>query len=97
MLTKTTAKVLLDQTISPLLQGYKLNVVAREPISRIAYEAVFGVVFQYDEAKEDAVIEAIMNLSREKIEVTFKGQEIDDKFDIKFSAILISVEISDVE
>ncbi|WP_417327675.1 hypothetical protein [Halarcobacter sp.] len=89
-MTETEAEAIIKESIPSSIKGEVVEVIKRNPISRLEHEALFAVIFKYDKTKTLEMVKATKNLSISNPDFEFSGSDVDDKYNLENTAVFIS-------
>lgn len=89
-LTEQEAEKKIKAIIPGSIKGECIEVIKREPITRLEHNAVFAVIFKHSKENSLLMVEAAKKLSIEEPKLLFSGSEVDEKFDMQNSAVFIT-------
>lgn len=83
----------ITDSVKDLVRGERINIISRTPLSRLEHNIVVAIVFKYDEQKEQEVLSIVKELTLSEPMIRFGGTEVDDKFNMEYSAVLVSATV----
>ncbi len=89
-LTETETEQKIKAIIPETIKGEIIEVIKREPISRLEHNATFAVIFKHSKENSLAMTNAIKKLVLDEPNLAFSGSEVDEKFDMQNSAVFIT-------
>ncbi len=89
-MTEFDAEVIIKSIVPSNIKGVTIDVIKRNPISRLEHEALFAVIFKYDKENTVDMIKATKELSIENPDFMFSGSDVDDKFLLENTAVFIT-------
>ena len=89
-LTEQEAEEKIKAIIPGSIKGECIEVIKREPSTRLEHNAVFAVIFKHSKENPLLMVEAAKKLSIEEPKLLFSGSEVDEKFDMQNSAVFIT-------
>lgn len=89
-LTETEAEEKIRAIIPESIKGEIVEVIKREPISRLEHNATFAVIFKHSKEKSLAMTNAVKKLVLSEPNFSFSGSEVNDKFEMENSAVFIT-------
>ncbi|MGB7402699.1 MAG: hypothetical protein WA916_08960 [Arcobacter sp.] len=92
-MTEIEAVDLITLEVGSIIKGESIKVVGREPINRREHIAVIAIVFKHNSDKELEVIKKVKDIAIDNPDVEFGGSDVDDKFDLKYSAIIVKIKV----
>ena len=92
-LTETEAEEKIRAIIPDSIKGEIVEVIKREPISRLEHNATFAVIFKHSKEKSLFMVNAVKNLVLNEPNFSFSGSEVDEKFQMENSAVFITATI----
>lgn len=89
-MTEQEAEQKIKAVIPASIKGEVVEVVKRDPISRIEHNAVFAVIFKHSKENSLAMTKAAKELSLVEPKLSFSGSEVDEKFQMENCAVFIT-------
>ena len=89
-LTETEAEEKIRAIIPDSIKGEIVEVIKREPISRLEHNATFAVIFKHSKDKSISMVNAVKKLVLSEPNFSFSGSEVDEKFQMENSAVFIT-------
>ena len=91
---ESEAKTIIETAVKDLLgQDNTVALVSRKPLSRLEHEALYAVIFKHDEDTEASIVSALKKLSYSNPDLEFAETEVNDKFKMEFTAVLMAITI----
>lgn len=90
-LTEIEAEAKIVAIIPNEIKAPIIEVIKREPLSRIEHNAIFAVIFKHSKENALLMVKAVKDLSINEPKISFSGSEVDEKFDMENSAVFITV------
>lgn len=92
-MTEFEAEQKIKAIIPETIKGEVIEVIKREPVSRIEHNAVFAVIFKHSKENSLAMTKAAKELSLVEPKLSFSGSEVDEKFNMENSAVFITATV----
>lgn len=91
--TELDAENKIKQIIPIEIKAPIIEVIKREPISRLEHNAIFAVIFKHSKENALLMVKAVKNLSTFEPKLVFSGSEIDEKFEMQNNAVFITATV----
>ncbi|MFY9088956.1 hypothetical protein [Arcobacter aquimarinus] len=92
-LSEEEAEIKIRAIIPTSIKGEVVEVIKREPVSRLEHNAVFAVIYKHSKENSLAMTTAAKNLSVNEPKLSFSGSEVDDKFHMENCAVFITATV----
>ena len=89
-LTESESEQKIKAIIPSTIKGEIIEVIKREPISRLEHNATFAVIFKHTKENSLAMTNAVKKFVIDEPNLSFSGSEVDEKFDMQNSAVFIT-------
>ena len=89
-ITEIYAENKIKEIIPVEIKGSVIEVIKRDPVSRLEHNAVFAVIFKHNKEHVRLMVNAAKEISTIEPKLIFSGSEVDEKFDMQNSAVFIT-------
>ena len=92
-MTEFDAEQKIKAIIPETIKGEVIEVIKREPVSRLEHNAVFAVIFKHNKENFLLMTNLAKKLSLDEPKLSFSGAEVDDKFQMVNCAVFITATV----